>query len=292
MTEDTRKRKETVRYWRCDDLPGVELLRADYASQSYSWHTHETFAFGAIERGALAMRLHGMDGVAPAGNVAIVFPGEAHTGHGADSSGWSYRMFYIDPAILADAASGIAPGRLGLPPLPQGAISDPDLSESIGALHRMLEQGAGAPLERQERLLAILARFIRRHALWDAPPPERVSRATMERVRIYLDERVSEDVTLPELAAAAGCNPFRLVRAFRSAYGLPPHAYQLQRRVRRAQELLRAGWNATTTAAELGFVDQSHFSRIFRQITGMTPGAFARCVRADAPKPRSGVSIG
>ena len=292
MTEAKRERKETVRYWRCDDLPGVELLLADYASQSYSWHTHETVAFGVIERGGLAMRLHGVDGVAPAGNVAIVYPGEAHTGHGADSSGWSYRMFYIDPAILADAASGIAPHRRGLPPLPQGTISDPELSESIGALHRMLEQGVGAPLERQERLLAILARFVRRHALWDAPPPDRVSRMTMERVRIYLDERVSEDVTLPELAAAAGCNPFRLVRAFRSAYGLPPHAYQLQGRVRRAQELLRGGWNATTTAAELGFVDQSHFSRIFRRITGMTPGAFARCARSDATKPRPGVSIG
>ncbi len=290
MTEAKRVRKDTVRYWRCDDLPGVELLRADYASQSYSWHTHETFAFGVIERGALVMRLHGMDGVAPAGNVAIVFPGEAHTGHGADSSGWSYRMFYIDPAILADAASGIAPHRFGLPPLPQGAISDPELSESIGALHRMLEEGRGAPLERQERLLAILARFVRRHALWDATPPDRVSRKTMERVRVYLDERVSEDVTLPELAAAAGCNPFRLVRAFRNAYGLPPHAYQLQGRVRRAQELLRSGWNATATAAELGFVDQSHFSRIFRQITGMTPGTFARCVCSGETKP--GASIG
>ena len=291
MTEETSGRRERVWYWRCRDLPGVELLAADYATQSYSWHTHETFAFGVIERGGLTMRLHGVRGIAPAGNVAIVFPGEAHTGHGVDRSGWSYRMFYVDPDLLTDAASRVIPGSRGLPSLPQGTIADPPLSFAILTLHRMLDLDRGTTLERQERLLEILTGFVRRHAIRDAPPPDRVSRATMERVRAYLDERVSEDVNLPELAATAGCNPFRLVRAFRSAYGLPPHAYQLQGRVRRAQDLLRRGWNATATAAELGFADQSHFTRIFRQITGMTPGTFARCVRS-GESPRAGSPTG
>ena len=269
-----RPAEETVRLWRCADLPGVDLLHAGYVTQSFGWHSHDTFSFGAVERGGLAFRFRGVHEVAPAGCVTLALPGEGHTGHGADRTGWQYRMFYIDPALLLEAAAELAPERRGFPPILPGVLDDPPLAAAIATLHRRLAQNDGTPLERQEALAAILARFVRVHARWGSPPPPAPRAA--QRARGYLEEHVAEAVSLAQLAEAARCSPFRLVRAFRDTFGLPPHAYHLQMRVRRGQELLRRGWLVAHVAAELGFVDQSHFTRVFRAVAGMTPGTFAR----------------
>lgn len=70
--------------------------------------------------------------------------------------------------------------------------------------------------------------------------------------------------------------PSNLVRAFRGATGLPPHAYQRQLRINRAQALLRRGESPAAVAAATGFADQSHLTRTFRNALGITPAAYAR----------------
>jgi AraC-like DNA-binding protein len=89
--------------------------------------------------------------------------------------------------------------------------------------------------------------------------------------RDLIDARVVEPVRLLDLARACDEPPLRVLRAFRAAYGLPPHRYQLQRRVQLAQGRLRAGADLAALAAELGFADQSHFTRVFKSVVGVPP---------------------
>jgi AraC-like DNA-binding protein len=88
--------------------------------------------------------------------------------------------------------------------------------------------------------------------------------------------RLADNVTLDELAQATGLERFALLRAFARSYGLPPHAWVIQERVRRAQALLRSGASPAAAAVEVGFADQSHLSRHFRRLTGLTPGCYRR----------------
>jgi AraC-like DNA-binding protein len=81
-------------------------------------------------------------------------------------------------------------------------------------------------------------------------------------------------VTLRALARFAGLSAFHLCRVFREAVGMPPHAYQTQIRVRRAKSLLAAGVPIARAAAEAGFYDQSHLTRHFKRIVGLTPGRY------------------
>ncbi len=83
-------------------------------------------------------------------------------------------------------------------------------------------------------------------------------------------------MTLTRPAATVGLEPFVLLRGFSRAYGLPPHSWLLQERVRRAQALLRAGLAPADVAAEVGFTDQSHLTRRFKRILGITPGRYRR----------------
>jgi AraC-like DNA-binding protein len=99
------------------------------------------------------------------------------------------------------------------------------------------------------------------------------------RVRALLDARLTETVTLDELAGHARLDKYHLCRAFRDEVGLPPHAYVTHRRISRAQELLARGLGQAEVAQRVGLYDQSQLHRHFKRIVGLTPGAFARAVQ-------------
>lgn len=82
--------------------------------------------------------------------------------------------------------------------------------------------------------------------------------------------------TLEALAAELGTSPFALLRAFKKQYGMPPHTWLTDARVRRARRMLDAGIAPADAAAEVGFTDQPHLNRHFTRIVGVPPGAYQR----------------
>jgi len=112
------------------------------------------------------------------------------------------------------------------------------------------------------------------------PLPQREVRTAGARIaaraRAVLTEGMAEPPTLQRLAAALGTSPFALLRAFRDTYGMPPHTWLTDARVRRARRLLDTGSTPADVAAAVGFTDQSHLSRHFSRIVGVPPGAYQR----------------
>jgi AraC-like DNA-binding protein len=102
----------------------------------------------------------------------------------------------------------------------------------------------------------------------------------IERAKHYLHDNFNESVSLDQLVALTRLSRFHLVRAFALHMGIPPHAYQLKLRIDRACALLRAGVSAAEAATQVGFADQSHFTRHFKRIRRITPGQYARMCAA------------
>lgn len=275
---------ERIKVWRVPEFDGIELLRADYRTQTFTRHSHDCFAVGVIEDGALGFQYRGEHLVAPAGAVNLAFPGEPHTGHAAHQSGWRYRMLYLAPAILEEIASDIADRTRPLPFFPQGVIQDPALAREILDLHRIMEQPDAGRLLRETRLCQTLSALVRRYA---AAPPTMKSvgpeHRTVARVKDYLDAHADRNVSLKDLSRIAERSPFHLLRIFRRATGLPPHAYQTQIRVNQAKRLLEQNHPLVDVALLTGFVDQSHFTRCFKRIVGLTPGQYRNSIQ-DAPR--------
>jgi AraC-like DNA-binding protein len=99
----------------------------------------------------------------------------------------------------------------------------------------------------------------------------------MARARILHSHRRMP--TMAELAGIAGMSRFHLSRVFRDATGLPPYQYFEQVRIARAKVMLRQGYALSAVAMGLGFSDQSHFHRQFREVGATTPGRYARALR-------------
>ena len=95
-------------------------------------------------------------------------------------------------------------------------------------------------------------------------------------LRELLDARVQPGITLDEAARLLHSHPTHLVRAFSREYDMPPHLYLTGRRVELARRHLLAGLPTAEVAVLAGFYDQSHLTRHFRRMLGVSPGRYAR----------------
>jgi AraC-like DNA-binding protein len=270
---------EYAKIWRADDIGDIELLHARYINYSFARHTHEGAAVGVIEDGAESFYYRGAIHTAPLGHIVVFNPNEAHTGQGADERGWRFRMFYLDSRLLQQAAAELS-GRHGeIPVFPQPTINDPEAAAMLRNLHTSLEAG-GSALERQSQFVWAFAHLVQRHS--DDRPVQRAmgnEKSVVRLVREYLENHFAENVSLDEITALAGLSSYHLIRVFRSETGLPPHAYLEQVRINRAREFLRAGASIAEVAFLTGFSDQSHFTRHFKKMTGVTPGQYQQTAR-------------
>jgi len=99
------------------------------------------------------------------------------------------------------------------------------------------------------------------------------SRAVAEAVR-YMQDNYSREVPLSDIAAAVHLSPFHLTRLFKQTLGVSPHQYLIQVRVNSARSLLTAGSGERSlaeVASAVGFADQSHLTRHFKRLLGVTP---------------------
>jgi AraC-like DNA-binding protein len=218
--------------------------------------------------------------VAPAGAVNLAVPGEVHTGQAAHEAGWTYRMFYLAADLLVSAASQMTGKKAAMPFIRAGVLFDADLVRMIHRLHRKMEDPATPLLEKETALLAVLTRLLRRHC---RPRPNACQTgrepAALATARDLIHAHHDRDISIGELAGAAGLSPYHFIRVFHEQTGLTPHAYLTQVRVRRAQRLIASGETPVQSAIGAGFFDQSHLTRHFKRILGITPGRYRNCVQ-------------
>ena len=191
---------------------------------------------------------------------------------GSVGGGWTIRTLYAEAAGLQDLARELGLGGRGTLGFPETVVRAPHWAGRLLSLHRRVEAGASR-LEADGDTLEVLSGLIRCYGDRRGPPapPGREPRAVSE-ARGYLEAHVGEDVPLAQLARVAGLSASRLVRVFKAALGLPPHAYHGYLKVRRAQALLRGGLPVAETAVACGYHDQAHLTRAFRRHVGVTPG--------------------
>ncbi len=274
------KVQEQVRIWQSHGLPGLQLMRATFVTRAFPRHSHEGFGVGVIERGALGFFYRGENMVAPAGQINLVIPDEVHTGQAATESGWTYRMFYFTADLLQQAALEMAGRPAVLPFFTSGVLADGCLASLIQRVHLQLEEPDTPLLEKESRFLHMLVQLISRHA--EAPPglrPAGLEHAAVGRAIEYLRANFQADISIADLAAVACLSPFHFIRVFSLHTGLPPHAWLMQLRVRKVQEMLRRGDSIVDAACQTGFADQSHLNRVFKRLLGYTPGQFSNSVQ-------------
>ena len=275
-TLNARSTEERAKFWRDPALDNLEMLRATYVTHTFSRHTHEGYAIGVIEAGVEEFTYQGAVHRAPAGSVVVIHPGEVHTGHAGTPAGWTYRMLYPEITLVQRAGwELVGSGQLQLPYFPNPVIQDRQLAAQLRHLHVAIENSTSL-LERESRLLWTLAQMVTKYAArrpYLAPIGH--EHQVVQHIQDYLRANYTSSTSLDQLARIANLKSLRLLRVFRKEVGLPPHAYLVQVRVARAKVLLSMGLPIAQVAADTGFTDQSHLTRHFKRLVGVTPRQYA-----------------
>ncbi|MGF6771725.1 AraC-like DNA-binding protein [Paraburkholderia sp. GAS199] len=257
-------------------LVGVEATVAETA-HSFPRHSHDRYGIGVIVRGG--HRSASGCGVveARANDAIMVNPGEVHDGSPLDERGRAWRMMYVEPALVEAAARELGEaGARGIE-LTRPVTHDPALKLLF---ERVFAVSVEAPrvldnLVQEEGLLDLLGYLLRHHATANARPRFAEASSPVARAKARIDDDPVTPLTLADLARDAGMSRFQLLRSFAQQTGLPPHAYRMQRRVALARQLIARGTPLADAAAAAGFADQSHMTRAFVRLLGVTPANYA-----------------
>ena len=129
-------------------------------------------------------------------------------------------------------------------------------------------------------VLSSLSGAIADAALFKMPARGGLPPRALRRVREYVLAHIEENITIQALASIVGLSRFHFTRAFKQSEGVTPHQFLLQCRVKRVQQLLTATeLPLSQIALAAGFSDQSHCSRRFRELVGITPSRYRWSMR-------------
>ncbi len=262
-----------VHFYRNPNLKEIELRFSLYRQHAFEKHVHDTYSIGLIRHGQTRF-LHEKSAFRIGeGDIALINPGEVHACNPQPDSQLMYYMLYIEAPFLQSLAAQMN----GRPQNPlvftRPVVQDRLLYEELERLFTAMLDGKSL-LEVEGRLYDVLSRIVLAYTRSPAQPEYDNRPEALEKGSTYLRENLAENISLYNLAEHCGLSPYHFLRIFSEHFGLPPHSYQMQLRIQEARRRLAAGESGAQVAAALGFADQSHLIRKFKEGVGATPGQY------------------
>lgn len=268
--------KDSVAYTRVTDAPGLVLSTAHYTEFEFKPHYHLDYHLGVIVDGVQRQKINGKSALFGPGCISVVPPDQLHDGSTYSGDHYTLRTFRVSTELLDGYLEDIfqvseVPGFHG------ALIEDPKIAQLLLNMHSLLNQGN--PLQQialeQQWIDAIEPLFLKLGAKAQPDIESGLGTHNWQRVREYCHAHLDSKIVLETLAELCQMSRFQFLRRFEVTTGLTPRAWLIRLRLERACELLKPqNQSIAEVANRVGFYDQSHFNRAFRQAFGVAPSDY------------------
>lgn len=254
-------------FFKHPQLPFVECRCSINSSRHFKPHIHHTLSIGAIDSGEVVYQVAGKEEKLTPGQLALINPEIVHACNPSGDELRSYYMLHLDVDWCLSLQQSLWETK-SFCPVTQILINDESLyQEYIQTLDLMMANGD--LMEKEQQLIELVETIF-----FLACDPQQESNSPplpIGNIKQQLALDLDRDICFSQLAQNIGANPYTLLRQFKTALGMTPHAYRLNCRIVLARKLLQTGVSLAETAVQCGFFDQSHFHRHFKAITSVTP---------------------
>lgn len=260
-------------FWADPRMPYVETRRACMSRICYKAHSHPTFSIGAVDSGKsrFSSYLH-TEMEITAGTVVSIPAYLEHSCNPLPDQTWGYQMMHLELNWVKQLFEETVAESISsqIPQLRPEIIHNPKVYQCFSDLNAMLFDNERTVLEKEQFLVEALNQIVFPSLQLEHLNEKKLSRSLLYKLVDILLEH-EDFISLEQLSRYSGISRYAIIRLFKKNFGLTPHAFQLNMRINQARDLLKKGKAIIHVTYDLGFVDQSHFHRVFKSLTGISP---------------------
>ncbi len=268
--------KDQIHYQRVPQVPGLVLSASRISEFHFDRHYHLDYHIGLVTEGVQRQEFRGSSVLVGDGCIVLMPPGEIHDGMAEDGDAYTLKTFRL-PFDLVNQVTEELSGTNHEPALMGTMLEDHVQAAHLLRLHdTMYADKDASPLAIQSDWLSLLD-FIFTQSKTIRPQKIKAALAPWQyqRIKEYCVAHLSQKISLDELAGICGLGPFHFLRQFKNSIGMTPHAWLVRLRLEYACSLLGKNPQTIADVAQLvGFYDQSHFNRAFKQAYGVAPSSY------------------
>jgi len=268
--------KDQIHYQRVAEVPGLVLSAGRHSEFHFDRHYHLDYHIGLVSEGVQRQKFRGSSVLLGPGSIVLMPPGEIHDGTGEGCDAYTLKTFRLPVELLNQVTEELS-GSSREPALVGTMIEDSIRATHLVHLHDAMHAGEHtSPLALQSEWLSLLEFvFTQSRAIKHQDIKGSLSPRQFQRIKEYCVAHLSQKISLEELATICGLGQFHFLRQFKQSIGMTPHAWLVRLRLEYACALLcKNPQSIADVALMVGFYDQSHFNRAFRQAFGVAPSSY------------------
>lgn len=269
-------------------LGSLEVITAQQISHTISRHLHDSLCIIIIQQGSCYYKISQEKYILHAGQILIIHPGEVHTCQSINGQAYDYTVICLKSLqVLTEKLFPTSPNASSINTTIRFSrllSAENFLFDKFVYFSHLCQENASL-LEIEATGLICFSLWITKHSTYQygnhCSPPKTTE--LTKKVYDYIKAHYTEDLSLQQLSDLFYISPYHLTRCFTKHFGFPPHICQNLFRIKQAKHLLKKGGSLSYVAAETGFSDQSHLTRRFKNIVGMTPGQWKKSHQKNIP---------
>lgn len=261
-----------IRYYFSNINGNIEIKKCDNSIHSSKTHFHNEISIGLIEKGGCNAEIYGNTYDLTEKTILIIPATFTHKCNPYNLDKWKFRMIYINKEWFQTALDNTIEIKFSYRQVNQKVFSD------IISLFSDIQNNI-IDIRNESKLLEYICDLTSINNVNNEKEMiGSLSSGKLSEIKKYIDDNYLNNIMLNDLAKEVGMSKYYLIRQFEKQHGLSPHKYLTNLRINHAKELLKNNNDFANIALESGFYDQSHFTKYFKEYTGVTPMKYKICI--------------
>lgn len=255
------------------DENGKKIAELNYNKEyfkDYSKHSHDSFVISFFTKGEIEVEFHNQSKQSVSVGEIITFnPYQVHQTKSKTKKTFDYYSLYVDEQWCKDIQARLFIKKDSFLSC-ENILKDKSLYDELNLLLENVLKDK-FDYEKFEELLTIL---FERYTILELEKNE--EHFLCEEVKKFISKNLNEQITLEDISKAVGYNESYITRVFKNYSGLTPYAYLVNKRVQEAKNIIAKDKKISLAqlSSEVGFYDQSHFSKAFKRTFATTPNKY------------------
>lgn len=255
-----------IKYSFSPDYKNIEIKRCSSSMHSTKAHMHNELSIAIVEKGNFVVELYGKNYFLNDRCLLIIPPKVVHMCKPVNQDNWNFRMLYIAEdwieKIFNMESSEIKFMYKELDDIDYYKIIKAfsvieNFERNIGSESGLIEYISSILLFKQEEYKKITVSVQDLKALCS--------------IKDFIETNYQENLILQDLVDVSGLSKYYIIRKFEQRFGTSPHQYLTSLRINHARKIIKRNKSISEVAVESGFYDQAHFTKAFKEYTGITP---------------------